>query len=193
MNPAVGSTAKVILTEQNVRKGTDGSQQSTDPLKNEKFINTHLPIHEHIARGECTETWISLEDKVKRKPPLEECEVLRILYQIARGLAALHENRIEHMNITAKNILLIGETNNVKICNFAEAKENDLDKVEDMKKLGDLIGMMYTNPKKKAFVSKWVALCRGDRERKDATQVSEAIKKRMEDNGWGDLVCCKKN
>ncbi|KAK3810243.1 MAG: hypothetical protein J3Q66DRAFT_405000 [Benniella sp.] len=165
----------------------------SDPLlENEQLIyKRHLTSHKYIA-DQSTKKEKTLDERVTRGPPLEEREALRIVYQIAEGLAAIHRSGVEHMNITAMNILLIGENNDVKICNFTEAKfTGDSYKDTDMKDLSIMMGKLYKRPRERPQpISKWIELCR---EGKTAKEVSEAFKQMMEALEKSELERREKN
>src|SRR5262249_6394784 len=65
----------------------------------------------------------TLQQKLDRVGPLEVPEVLRLGQQIARGLAAAHENGVIHRDIKPSNILLQqGAEVRVKITDFGLAR-----------------------------------------------------------------------
>lgn len=67
----------------------------------------------------------TLQDKLERGGPLALTEVLRIGHQVARGLAAAHEQGLVHRDIKPANILLENSVERVKITDFGLAMVTD--------------------------------------------------------------------
>jgi serine/threonine protein kinase len=67
----------------------------------------------------------SLQEKIDRIGPLELKETLRIGMQMARGLAAAHEQGLVHRDIKPANILLENGVERVKITDFGLARAVD--------------------------------------------------------------------
>lgn len=64
---------------------------------------------------------ITLADRLEREGIFERKSILRIGLQIARGLAAAHEQGLVHRDIKPANILLEGGLDQVKITDFGLA------------------------------------------------------------------------
>lgn len=69
----------------------------------------------------------SLADRLRRDGRLPLADVVRIGIQVARGLAAAHEQRLVHRDVKPGNLLLEAGTNQVKIADFGLAKTPGLD------------------------------------------------------------------
>ena len=67
----------------------------------------------------------SLQEKVDAQGALELKEILRISMQIARGLAAAHEQGLVHRDIKPANILLENGVERVKLTDFGLARATD--------------------------------------------------------------------
>jgi serine/threonine-protein kinase len=68
---------------------------------------------------------VSLQEKLDAQGPLELKEMLRIGMQIARGLAAAHEQGLVHRDIKPANVLLENGVQRVKITDFGLARAVD--------------------------------------------------------------------
>ncbi len=68
----------------------------------------------------------TLQQKHEQSGPLDVADVLRIGAQVARGLAAAHEEGLVHRDIKPANILLVNSADqNVKITDFGVARAAD--------------------------------------------------------------------
>ena len=67
----------------------------------------------------------SLQARVDRDGPLAATEVLRIGVQIAKGLAAAHEQGLVHRDVKPGNILLVEDVDRVLISDFGLARAAD--------------------------------------------------------------------
>ncbi len=72
----------------------------------------------------------TLAERVKRQGPLDWSEAVRVLRQVAEGLAAVHERGIVHRDLKPGNIFLVASSDGAiraKIIDFGIAKSNALD------------------------------------------------------------------
>ncbi len=66
----------------------------------------------------------SLEDRMKRPPPLTLAAILRLAREIATGLAVIHRSGIVHRDIKPANLWLEAPDGKVKILDFGLARVN---------------------------------------------------------------------
>jgi hypothetical protein len=87
----------------------------------------------------------TLRERIKRPPPLEPLDVMRIGAQIASGLAAAHEQGVIHRDIKPSNVMLEDGLERVKIADFGLARAAmDL---ADITSLGHAVGTpSYVSP-----------------------------------------------
>jgi tRNA A-37 threonylcarbamoyl transferase component Bud32 len=64
----------------------------------------------------------SLDDRMKRPPPLQVAEILRLAREIATGLAVIHRNGLIHRDIKPANVWLEAPKGHVKILDFGLAR-----------------------------------------------------------------------
>ncbi len=67
----------------------------------------------------------SLNQRVEQAGPLDTCQVVRIGLQVARGLAAAHEQGIVHRDIKPANVLLENSVDRVLVTDFGLARVAD--------------------------------------------------------------------
>ena len=66
----------------------------------------------------------------------KEKEISKIFYNLCLGVLELHSNNIAHLDLKLENILICGENNNLKLCDFGcavEVKEKKLFKQPKIK------------------------------------------------------------
>lgn len=70
-----------------------------------QFVDRTIVVSEYVGRP------------LSEKPPEDLTATLRIIYQIASGLAHVHKSGLVVQNLEPKNVL-VDELNNVKIFNY---------------------------------------------------------------------------
>lgn len=87
---------------------------------------------------------MSLQKRIDRAGPLSAAEILRIVLQIARGLAAAHDQGLVHRDIKPANILLPESVERVVITDFGLARAAD---DASLTRSGGIAGMpQYMSP-----------------------------------------------
>ncbi len=67
----------------------------------------------------------SLQARLDRQGPLETCEILRIAFQMAAGLAAAHAQGLVHRDVKPSNILLEKSVERALLTDFGLARASD--------------------------------------------------------------------
>jgi serine/threonine-protein kinase len=96
-------------------------------IRDEHVVDIHA-VQEHDGLPYMVMEYIngiSLQERLKRKGPVELREVLRIGMQAAKGLAAAHSQGLVHRDIKPSNILLENHVERVKISDFGLARAVD--------------------------------------------------------------------
>ncbi len=73
----------------------------------------------HYVSGE------SLQARLDRQGPLDQCEILRIAFQTAAGLAAAHDQGLVHRDVKPSNILLETGVDRAFLTDFGLARASD--------------------------------------------------------------------
>jgi serine/threonine protein kinase len=97
--------------------------QAAAAIKHSNVVTIHF-IGEHEGLPYLVMEYvegITLADRLEREGMLERKSILRIGLQVARGLAAAHEQGLVHRDIKPANILLEGGLDQVKITDFGLA------------------------------------------------------------------------
>ncbi|HKI19524.1 MAG TPA: serine/threonine-protein kinase [Isosphaeraceae bacterium] len=97
--------------------------QAAAAIKHPNVVTIHV-IGEHEGLPYLVMEYvkgITLADRLEREGILERKSILRIGLQVARGLAAAHEQGLVHRDIKPANILLDGGIDQVKITDFGLA------------------------------------------------------------------------
>ena len=93
----------------------------------------------------------NLQDHLKKKPDLSLLKMLRLLYDVSKGLEYLHQEHVIHRDLKAKNVLL-DENDVAKIADFGNSRIVDFESSSDLATMTERPGnWFYCAPETKGY------------------------------------------